>query len=72
MIKQCKIRKYHSENCDFRVRKVKKDAINRIIILTGQHAFEYTIHIVSNDKKSVTSIKYSNRETAIKKYNKIK
>ena len=72
MLKHCKIRTIDSNNCQYMFRKVKKDSIGRTIICTGRYAFDYTIHIVDRQKKTVLSIKFSNRATALKEYNKYK
>lgn len=38
---------YHRENCDCSIREVIVDVYGRKIILSGQHAFEYSITVIS-------------------------
>ena len=38
---------YHRENCDCSIREAIVDVYGRKIILSGQHAFEYSITVIS-------------------------
>lgn len=38
---------YHRENCDCFIREVIVDVYGRTIVLGGQHAFEYSITVIS-------------------------
>lgn len=71
MLKHCKIRTIDSQKCDYRIRKSKKWQ-NKVIILTGKYAFDYSIHIVDKADKTVFTIKFDCRDKAIKEYNKYK
>lgn len=41
---------YHRENCDCFIREMIVDIYGRKIILGGQHAFEWTITVISIDR----------------------
>jgi hypothetical protein len=45
---------YHRENCDCSIREVIVDVYGRKIILSGQHAFEYSITVNSITVISIT------------------
>ena len=38
---------YHRENCDCFIREIIVDVYGRRIVLGGQHAFEYSITVIS-------------------------
>lgn len=59
---------YHRERCQSCIRMSIIDPIGRQIILTGIHAFEWSVAIISTDKITVTQ--FSNRVTATKEFNR--
>lgn len=62
---------YHRENCDCFIREVIVDAYGRRVILSGQHAFEYSITIISiTGRIAVTNFK--NGKEARKEFYKYK
>lgn len=61
---------FHRENCESRVRDIAKDLLGRTIVLTGTHAFEWSICICDGD--STLKITYSNRAKARKEFNRIR
>lgn len=61
---------YHRENCNCLIREIIVDIYGRNIILAGQHAFEWSITIVTRDK--ITKRIYPNGETARKEFKKYK
>lgn len=62
---------YHRENCDNFVREIIVDIWGRTIIMSGQHAFEYNITIISitGEPKTIT---YKNGKEARKEFYKYK
>lgn len=63
-------RKYHRENCDNRMRDMLVDTLGRTIILSGQHAFEWSITICSHNVYTKTT--YKNGKEARKQFKKYK
>lgn len=61
---------YHRENCDRVLRDIIVDIYGRKIILAGQHAFEWSITIVTRDR--ITKQVYPNGEIARKEFKKYK
>lgn len=61
---------YHKENCDCFVRDIMTDIYGRKIILSGQHAFEWSITIYS--KERIVRTDYTNGKTARKEFKKYK
>lgn len=62
---------YHWENCDCFIREVIVDVYGRRVILSGQHAFEYSITIISiTGRIAVTNFK--NGKEARKEFYKLK
>ena len=61
---------YHRENCDCFIREIIVDIYGRKIILGGQHAFEWTITIVSIER--VVQITFPNGRAARKEFYKYK
>ena len=61
---------FHRENCDTTVREIMKDMFDRTIVLSGTHAFEWSITVYDGDK--VTRVTYSGREKARKEFKKYK
>lgn len=60
---------YHKEHCQSVIRQVHKlDKI--VIILTGQHAFKYSVTIKKNNSNK--SLVFANRTLAIKEISKLK
>lgn len=61
---------FHRENCESCIRDIAKDILGRTIVLTGTHAFEWSICICDGD--STLQITYSNRIKAQKEFNRLK
>ena len=61
---------YHRENCDRLIREIIVDIYGRKIILAGQHAFEWSITVVT--RNNITQQVYPNGETARKQFKKYK
>lgn len=61
---------YHQENCDRFVRETLIDTWGRTIVLSGQHAFEWTITICT--KTTMVTTKYPNGNKARKEFYKYK
>lgn len=59
---------FHRENCDTTVREIMKDMFDRTIVLSGTHAFEWSITVYDGDK--VTRVTYSGREKSQKRVQK--
>lgn len=53
---------YHRENCDTLVREVIVDVWGRRIVISGTHAFEYSITVISITGRAVTTTYKSGRE----------
>lgn len=62
-------KKYHKQNCNSSVRAVVHLG-NEIISLIGTHAFEWSI--VKQTKNKVNILTFSNREMAVKDFEKYK
>ena len=62
---------YHRENCDYLIREVIVDAYGRTIVLGGQHAFEYSITVISITGRIVTT-NFKNGREARKEFYKYK
>ena len=60
---------YHKENCDCLIREIIVDNYGREIILGGQHAFQYSISIISITGK-ITTTNYRNGKEARKEFYK--
>lgn len=61
---------FHQENCNTRIRMSIVDILGRTIVLSGTHAFEWSVMIAN--KHSLTIIKFANRVEATKEFNKYK
>lgn len=61
---------YHRENCDCFVRDIIIDIYGRKIILSGQHAFEWSITIYS--KERIVRTDYPNGKMARQEFKKYK
>lgn len=61
---------YHRENCDCFIREIIVDIYGRKIILSGQHAFEWIITIVSIDR--IVRTTFPNGREARKEFYKYK
>lgn len=59
---------FHRENCNTCIRMSIVDILGRTIVLSGTHAFEWSIAIISND--TMTVIQFANRIEATKEFNK--
>ena len=62
---------YHKENCNTLVREVIVDIWGRKIVISGTHAFEYSITVISITGKAVTTT-YKNGREARKEFQKYK
>lgn len=63
------MKKYNKENCQCLLRKVSIDKLGRIIILSGQHAFQWSIIVKSECTLTITT--YENRTIATKEFNRL-
>lgn len=61
---------FHRENCNTCIRMSIVGILGRTIILSGTHAFEWSV-IIAN-KHSLTIIRFANRVEATKEFNKYK
>lgn len=61
---------FHRENCESVIRDSFIDILNRTVVLTGKHAFEWSIIMKTDD--CITKMTYSCRKTARKEYDKLK
>lgn len=61
---------FHKENCEIRIREVVKDMFGNTIVLSGQHAFEWSITVCSHGTYTKTT--YKNSKEARKKFRKYK
>lgn len=59
---------FHRENCNTCIRMSIVDILGRTIVLSGTHAFEWQIAIVTST--SLTIIRFANRVEATKEFNK--
>lgn len=64
------MRKYNKNNCDCYVRDVVTDIYERTIVLSGQHAHEWSISICT--KTRIYTQYYPNGATARKEFRKLK
>lgn len=61
---------FHRESCELRARDSIIDRFGRIIVLSGQHAFEWSVSI--EYEGIITSTIYKNRKDARKVFNQYK
>lgn len=61
---------YHRENCDCLIREVIVDVYGRTIVLSGQHAFEWSITIHTRER--IVKAVYPNGREARKEFCKYK
>lgn len=61
---------YHREKCTSCIRMKTKDIFGRDLILTGTHAFEWSVSIIS--KGSIVRMEFRNRIAATKEFNRLK
>lgn len=61
---------YHRENCDCFMREITIDTWGRQIVLSGQHAFEWSITIYT--KWRIIKTVYPNGKTARQEFKKYK
>lgn len=66
------MRTYHKNRCQNRIRSVIKLNDEIVIILTGKHAFEYTVTLIKKNKDYNKSITFSNRERAMSEISRLK
>lgn len=67
-IKMSTKKHFHRENCQNLIRMAFTDPIGRVIILSGIHAFEWTVTVFSGS--AMTTITFSNRAEATKEFNR--
>lgn len=65
------MKNYNRTNCTGTIRGTFTDKYSRTITISGVHAFEYTIEIVTITK-AVTTERYKNGKTARKRFNELK
>lgn len=61
---------YHRENCDCLIREVIVDVYGRRVILSGRHAFEWSITVCTSER--IVRITYPNGREARKESYKYK
>lgn len=61
---------FHRENCETKVRAVIEDMFGNTIVLSGQHAFEWSITVCSHGTYIKTT--YENGKEARKQFRKYK
>ena len=59
---------YHRENCDCFIREIIVDVYERTIVLSGQHAFEWSITIYTRER--IVQTIYPNGKEARKEFYK--
>lgn len=59
---------FHRENCTNCIRMSIVDMLGRTIVLSGIHAFEWQVSIISDN--NLTIIRFANRIEATKEFNK--
>lgn len=59
---------FHRENCQNLIRMAFTDPIGRVIILSGIHAFEWTVTVFSGPV--MTTVTFRNRAEATKEFNR--
>lgn len=62
---------YRRENCDCFIREVIVDVYGRRVILSGQHAFEYSITVISITGR-IAATNFKNGKEARKEFYKYK
>lgn len=62
---------YHRENCDCFIREIIVDVYGRRVVLGGQHAFEYSITVISITGRTVVT-NFKNGKEARKEFYKYK
>lgn len=61
------MKNYHKENCKIKQRRCYKDIYGRTIIVTGRHAFEWTINVHSDTNSlCLLAITFPNRKMCVK------
>lgn len=63
---------FHRESCELRARDSFVDIYGRVIILSGQHAFEWTVTIEVESLGISTQTIYKNRKQAREVFNRYK
>lgn len=61
---------YHKNNCECRVRESIIDIYNRNIVLSGRHAFEWSVSIITT--KTTLTINFPSRKEAVREFKKYK
>lgn len=67
-----KQRTFHKDNCESKVRKVALDINGDTIVLTGTHAFDWSVNVVNKRKATIVCFSFSKRKKAMKEYNRLK
>jgi hypothetical protein len=61
---------FHKENCNNNIRNSITDILGRTVVLSGIHAFEWKITIISGT--CMTTQEFNGRKEATKEFNKFK
>ena len=61
---------YHRENCDCFTREITVDIYGRKVVLSGQHAFEWSITVYTEER--IVRTTYPNSREARKEFYKYK
>lgn len=64
------MKNYHRENCESLIRETTIDKYGRKVILSGQHAFEWSISVVEYRKITIT--RYKNGSIARAEFKNLK
>lgn len=59
---------FHKENCQNCIRRSVIDPIGRRVVLSGIHAFEWSISVIEENR--ITTMTYPTRVKAIKEFKK--
>ena len=65
------MKQYNKKNCQGCIRGTFTDKYNRTITISGVHAYEYTIEIVTISKVSICE-KYKDGKSARKRFQELK
>lgn len=66
------MRTYHRNKCQNKIRSVIKLNDDIVIILSGKHAFNYTVTLIKKNKDYNKSITFANREGAMSEILRLK
>lgn len=65
-----KSKTFHKNNCECRIRESIIDICNRNIVLSGRHAFEWSVSVIT--KETTLTINFPSRKEAVKEFKKYK